>query len=96
MAKKIKDGADNTLYKVWGQYSKGILIPIIILICIICVGFIDAGAEAGNYPVKKNAVIKTVVILEDGNEYIVSEKDTNVTVNTYNSVNPQDWEISKY
>lgn len=93
---RIRNTADNTLYRIWGQYSKGILIPIIILICIICVGFIDAGAEAGNYPIQKNATIKTVVILEDGNEYIVSEKDTNVTVNTYNSQNPQDWDICKY
>ena len=96
MARKLRNKADDVRYALWGRYTKGILIPIIILVCVLCVGFIDAGAEAGNYPVKKNAVVKTVVILEDGNEYIVSEKDTNVTVNTYNSVNPQDWEISKY
>lgn len=93
MARKVKNTADNAIYKIWGQYYKGILIPIIILICVLAVGFIDAGAEAGNFPVQKNATVKTVVILEDGSEYIVSEKDTNVTVNTYNSANPQDWEI---
>ena len=96
MARKVRNKADRVYYKVWGQYSKGILIPIVILICALCVGFIDAGAEAGNVPVQKNATVKTVVILEDGNEYVVSEKDTKVTVNTYNTDNPEYWDICKY
>ena len=78
------------------NYSIGILIPIAIIICFFCVGFIDAGAEAGNFPVTKHAVVQTVVILDDGNEYIVSEKDRNVTVNTYNTNDPERWDICKY
>ena len=78
------------------NYTFGILIPIAIIVCFLCVGLIDAGAEAGNFPVTKHAVVQTVVILDDGNEYIVSEKDTNVTVNTYNTDNPEYWDICKY
>lgn len=96
MTRKIRNKVDNAKYTLWGRYSKGILIPIIITLCILCVGFIDAGAEAGNYPKVENATIKTVVTLDSGEEFVVSARETKVTVNTYNSSDPRDWEIGKW
>lgn len=78
------------------MYSKGIMIPITIIIffaMMILVSAIDGGAETGGHPIEKNAIIQTVVILEDGNEYIVAEKSAKVTVNTYGSDDPKHWEI---
>lgn len=90
--KKIINKVDNEFHR----YTLGIFIPIILIAAFFAVGFIDGGAEAGNFPVTKHAVVQTVVILDDGNTYIVSEKDTNVTVNTYNTDNQEYWDICKY
>ena len=90
--RKIINRVDNDIH----SFTLGILIPIILIAAVFAVGFIDGGAEAGNFPVTKHAVVQTVVILDDGNEYIVSEKDTNVTVNTYGSNDPRNWDICKY
>ena len=75
------------------KYYKGILIPVLLVTGTIFAAAVDGGAEAGNYARKETAVVQTVVTLEDGNQYIVSEKETEVTVNTYNSSNPADWDI---
>lgn len=89
--KKIINKVDNEFHR----YTLGIFIPIILITAFFAVGFIDGGAEAGNFPVTQHATVKTIVILDDGNE-IVSEKDTNVTVNTYGSNDPRNWDICKY
>lgn len=49
------------------------------------------GAENVN-----NAVVTVTVTLPDGNMYTVDEYTTDVTVNTYQSENPVDWEIVEY
>ena len=90
--KKIINKVDNEFHR----YTPGIFIPIILITAFFAVGFIDGGAEAGNFPVTQRATVQTVVILDDGNTYIVSEKDTNVTVNTYGSNDPERWDICKY
>lgn len=90
--KKVANKIDKSIH----SFTLGILIPIILIAAFFAVGFIDGGAEAGNFPVTRHATIRTVVILDDGNEYIVSEKDTNVTVNTYGSNDPERWDICKY
>ena len=90
--KKVVNKIDNEFHR----YTMGILIPIILIAAFFAVGFIDGGAEAGNFPVTRHATIQTVVILDDGNTYIVSEKDTNVTVNTYGSNDPRNWDICHY
>ena len=92
LMKKMVCKIDNDIH----NFTLGILIPIAIIVCFFCVGFIDGGAEAGNFPVTQHGTIQTIVILDDGNEYIVSEKDTNVTVNTYGSNDPRNWDICKY
>lgn len=77
------------------RYSKGILIPIILLICAIAVGFIDGGTQAGNVPVVKRATVKTIVILEDGNVF-EKETESNVTMYTYGYNDVTKWQIGKY
>ena len=96
MARKIKEATDDFRYAVWGHYTKGIIIPILLLIAVLAIGFIDAGAEAGNFPKVKNATVQTIVILDTGEKYVVSEKDEKVTVNTYNTDDPEYWDICKY
>lgn len=96
MAKKVMEATDDFRYAVWGRYTKGIIIPILLLIAALAVGFIDAGAEAGNFPQVKDATVQTVVILDTGEKYVVSEKTEKVTVNTYNTDNPEYWDICKY
>lgn len=90
--RKVVNKIDRDIH----NFTLGILIPIAIIVCFLCVGLIDAGAEAGNFPVTKHGTIQTIVILDDGNTYIVSEKDTNVTVNTYGSNDSRNWDIGKY
>lgn len=80
-------------------YEKGIMVPIGLIIFFafwILIAKIDAGAEHGGFPEDKKAIIQTVVILEDGNEYVVAEKVTTVTVNTYHSQDPENWDIVNY
>ena len=79
-----------------GTYSKGILIPIGIIAFFMAMGAIDGGAECGGYPKKETATVQIRVTLPDGNEYIVSEKEKEVTVVTYGSDDPADWEICNY
>lgn len=78
------------------KYSKGILLPLSIIVLFIFCGLVDGGAEAGNYPIRENATVQIVVTLENGNKYVVSEKETEVSINTYNSTNPEDWDITRY
>lgn len=75
------------------NYTLGILIPIILLICVFAVGCIDGGTEVGSYPQNMKATVTVTVTLEDGNKYTVDVHDKNVTVNTYGSANPESWEV---
>lgn len=40
-----------------------------------------------------DAVVTVTVTLPDGNTYTVDEYATDVTVNTYQSESPEDWEV---
>ena len=90
--RKIINRVDNDIH----SFTLGILIPVILIAAVFAVGFIDGGAEAGNFPVTQHGTIQTIIVLDDGNTYIVSEKDTNVTVNTYGSNDPERWDIGKW
>lgn len=76
------------------RYSKGILIPVILAVCVIAVGFIDGGTQAGDVPVTKKATVKTIVILEDGNMF-EKEEEKNVTMYTYGYSDATKWIIGK-
>ena len=78
------------------RYYKGILIPIAIIAIFIFTIFVDGGAECGNYSVTAEATVQVVVTLADGNTFIVDEKVEDVTYNTYNSSNVNDWEFTNY
>ncbi len=75
---------------------KGAVIAAAIFICMLFVGIVDGGAEAGVYPHDEMATVQVVVTLECGNTYVVSEKEKKVTVNTYGSKCPKDWDISNW
>ena len=77
-------------------YWQTIVIPMAFIGIFCFVGAVDGGADAGVYPVKKEATIQVVVTLDDGNVFVVEESEHDVTINTYGSSNPADWEITDY
>ncbi len=76
-------------------YSKGIIIPIMILVLIL-IGVIDSGAEAGIDRMKKSGHVQTIVTLENGHQYIVEDCVKEVTVEVYGSPDPRNWKIVDY
>lgn len=77
---------------------KRLISLFIISACVCMCGHIEHddlafrnGAENVN-----NAIVTVTVTLPDGNTYTVDEYTTDVTVNTYQSENPKDWEIVEY
>ena len=69
-----------------------LLVAIFIIIIFAFAGNADFEVEMGKAH-KENATVMTVVILEDGNEYITETKNKVVTVYDHNSEDPRNWTI---
>lgn len=53
---------------------------------------VDNGTECGVYPKRVKATVTVAVTLDNGHVYL-SEEERYVTVNTYGSDDPEDWEV---
>ena len=78
------------------RYSKGIMIPLLLIVAFIFVAIVDGGAEVGNYAEQHSARVQTIVTLDNGEVFVVEETTKEVTVNTYNLSNPANWDIINY
>ena len=78
------------------NHIKEFIIFILVIVCFIITGMIDAGADAGIYPEKHSAHVEVVVTLDNGSKYIVESYDKEVTVNTYAQHSPENWEIAEW
>ena len=63
------------------------------VVLAIAVFAIDNGAECGAYPKRVKATVTVAVTLDNGHVYL-SEEERLVTVNTYGSDDPEDWEVT--
>ncbi len=78
------------------SYIKGTIMILVLAITFALCGYIDSGAEAGVYPQSAHATVEIVVTLDDGNSYVVNSYEKDVTVCTYHSDYPGDWDICNW
>ena len=70
----------------------GIIAAIMFILVFAYAGKADFEIEMGNSH-KVNATVMTVVVLEDGNEYITETETKVVTVYDHDSDDPRNWSI---